>query len=292
MLSLAAFRYRGVLAPDGGPIESLEEGELSVLGKRYFQANARLKEGLVPRRKMQIYGTADGSGMHLSQMVARHMAVSEALERWAYHDTIHSAQSALYGFHEDSSSNGMAAFPGLSVKQARRSAQFEAFERFCILNWWECRVDGVVRHTEWPHITAISFAPHQGFISVILFMRSNAGFYVYGHAAAKTFEAACGRARTELMRNEWAIRSWSLTGNQTPPEDVFERRAWYFSTKEGHSIFQQRMGMHVGCSSPPFEIICDSEISGPWSRYTTVWRFLLRPPSGNFMKADDRYFFW
>ena len=40
MLSLAAFRYRNVLASAGGPIEKLEIADATVLGRRCFLANA------------------------------------------------------------------------------------------------------------------------------------------------------------------------------------------------------------------------------------------------------------
>ena len=116
MFSLAPLRYRAVLASDGGPVEFVEEGEATFFGTRYFQANARLKDGLVPRQAMQIYCNADGSGFHSSPMVARHIAISEALERWAYYETLNSNRRATFGFHLDPSSNGMAAYPGLFVR--------------------------------------------------------------------------------------------------------------------------------------------------------------------------------
>ena len=137
MLSLASLRYRSVLAADGGPVQSIEAGEFPVFGRRLFQANARLKQGLVPQRRLQIYSDADGTGTHASPMVARHIAVSEALERWAYHSTVRSERRADFGFDIDESSNGMAAFPGFSRAPARRGAVLEAVERFCLLNWWE-----------------------------------------------------------------------------------------------------------------------------------------------------------
>ena len=150
MFSLAAIRYRSVLAADGGPVECIEEGELTVFGKKLRQANARLSKNLVPRHEMQIFSNADGTGMHPSPMIARHMAVSEALERWAYHDSMRSSKRALFSFDVDGSSNGMAAFPGLFVQMARRRAFFEAAERFCLLNWWERRLDGEICDTRWP----------------------------------------------------------------------------------------------------------------------------------------------
>lgn len=293
MFSLAAIRYRSVLAAHGGPVECIEEGELTVFGKKLRQANARLKQNLVPRREMQIFSDADGTGMHPSPMIARHMAVSEALERWAYHDIMRSSNRAQFSFDVDGSSNGMAAFPGLFVRMARRRAYFEATERFCLLNWWERRLDGEFRDTRWPGVRAISFTSPMGGIAVILFMRSDWGFYVYGHAAGETFEDACEHAVIELVRHESVIRCWMVAGNSAPAGDPFERRAWFFSTDEGHELFNERLSSRADNSQPPAVILCDSEIRGPWSVYATVWRVLFCPPSKRFMEKDnDRYFYW
>lgn len=293
MFSLAAIRYRSVLAADGGPVECIEEGELTVFGKKLRQANARLSKNLVPRHEMQIFSNADGTGMHPSPMIARHMAVSEALERWAYHDSMRSSKRALFSFDVDGSSNGMAAFPGLFVQMARRRAFFEAAERFCLLNWWERRLDGEICDTRWPGVRAIAFKSPIGGTAVILFMRSDWGFYAYGHAAGSSFEKACEHAVIELVRHESVIRCWMLAGNSIPAGNPFERRAWFFSTDEGHKLFKERLCSRADCLKPAAEILCDSEIPGPWSTYATIWRFLFRPPSSRFMEKDnDRYFFW
>jgi hypothetical protein len=292
VFSLAAVRYRSVLAAEGGPVECIEEGELEVYGRRYFQANVRLKESLVPRRPMQVYGDADGTGLADSPMVARHIAISEALERWAYYVTSRSAQKTAFGFHLDRSSSGMAAFPGFSRSPARRAARFEAIERYCLLNWWERRLDGKPTRTIWPGVTAISFDAVEGGNAVILFKRSEWGFFSYGHAAAKSFDRACEHALTELVRHEWAIRGWALTNSGLPPDHPFERRAWFFSTEEGHDFFSRRLETPVACLPPKTEVVCDSEIRGPWSDYATVWRFLFRPPSERFITDEHNYFFW
>jgi hypothetical protein len=292
VFSVAAIRYRAVLAADGGPIQSIEEGEISIAGDNYSQANATLRDDLIGRRHLQIYSNADGSGLHSSSMVARYIAISEALERWAYHETLGSFRCRTFGFHIDPSSNGMAAYPGISTAPARRRARFEAIERFCLLNWWERRLEGELRDTPWPGVTAISFSLPIGGIAVILFMRSAWGFFSYGHAAANSYLDACKRARLELARHEWAIRSWILAGKCKPLEDLFERRAWFFSTDEGYVVFRERLKARAETLIPLTEVICDSEILGPWSTYTTVWRYLLRPPSERFLGCDDRYFFW
>ena len=143
MFSIAAFRYRNVLASvDGGPVESIESGTLPVCGRPMVQANARLSRGLARTASPTLYGDADGTGTHRVASVARHMAVSAALERWAFHSTVNSGHAADFGFDIDPSSNGMSAFPGLVGRNARRSAMLAAVERYSLSAWWEGRDAG------------------------------------------------------------------------------------------------------------------------------------------------------
>jgi ribosomal protein S12 methylthiotransferase accessory factor YcaO len=292
VFSVAPIRYRSVLSLDGGPIESIEEGQLDVFGKTFFQANARLRSDVVLRIKRQLYSDADGTGMHPYASVARHKAVSEALERWAYSVTLDSAGRNLYGFQIDASSTGMAAFPGISANGARNAARYEASERYCLLHWWEGKIDGVLRSTKWPSVSALTFVSPIGGIAVVLFKQSELGFYAYGHAAGPTFAEACDHAVIEMARHEWTIRSWIFSGDESPLTNEFERRSWFFSTPEGKAIFDARLKRKCDGSTREPEVICDSEIRGAWSRYATVWRYLFRPPSDNFMGRDDRYFYW
>ena len=63
MLSLAAFRYRNVLAAAGGPVERLEMSDTWVVGQRQFLANAYLKKDLARNKEGgSLYSQAHGSG--------------------------------------------------------------------------------------------------------------------------------------------------------------------------------------------------------------------------------------
>jgi ribosomal protein S12 methylthiotransferase accessory factor YcaO len=122
-----------------------------------YQANALLCGSIVPERKATaLFAIADGSGTHTSASVARHIAVSEALERWAITSISQSARRSSYGFDLDLTSNGMAAFPGLIAKQARRFARLEAVERHCLFGWWEGLYRGIFRMIRWDEIHADS----------------------------------------------------------------------------------------------------------------------------------------
>ena len=123
MLSLAGLRYRNVLAVFGGPVARIETGHFPVRGRCVILANATLVPGLVRKAPLSLFSAADGTGTHPVAAVARHKAISEAMERWAFHALVRSENAADFGFDIDPSSTGMSAFPGILRRQARRSAR-------------------------------------------------------------------------------------------------------------------------------------------------------------------------
>lgn len=294
-LSVASFRYRNVLKEHGGPIESIEIGTTEVGGMSMYQANALLCGNIVPKRKATaLFAIADGSGTHTSVSVARHIAVSEALERWAMISVSQTAQRASYGFDLDPTSNGMAAFPGLMAKQARRFAWLEAVERHCLFGWWEGLYRGIFRTTRWDEIHAIQIEGPFAEQAVVLYGPTQDGNrYIYGHAAGADFEEAVLRAIIELKRHEAALTHYS----GRDPTRRLERRALYFSRPEGFAEFWQRvkddsLNLSPGVRPAPPRVVYDGEIPGPWSKYTHVWRVAFRPISSRFLEDGDRYFFW
>ncbi len=296
MVSLAALRYRNILAAEGGPVASVETGPFPVRGKRMFLANARLTPGLSrPPGAMAMYSSADGSGMAPVPSVARHKAISEALERWAFHATVRSERAAEFGFDVDPSSTGMAAFPGILRRSVRRSAVLEGIERYCLMAWWEGFARGRPFQTDWPGVSAVAIDGPFGGITVVAYARTEWGGWVYGHAAEESFGAACERAVMELARHEWILRSrWLATfaGATKAPTNIFERRCLFFASAEGHAAFEERLAESLECGPlPTADVICDAEIPGPWSEFATVWRFALRPPSDGYMRGGERYFF-
>lgn len=294
MLSLAGIRYRSVLAEHGGPVSQIEAGYLPVRGRRVVLANARLIPDLVHKGPLSLYSDADGTGTHPVASVARHKAVSEAIERWACDATARSERAAEFGFAVDPSSNGMAAFPGLLPRQARRAAVMEAIERFCLIAWWERRLEGRLFQTDWPGVSAVAIDGPFGGITVVAYARTEWGGFVYGHAAEESFSGACERAVMELARHEWILRARWLArfgGEASEPSNLFERRCLYFATADGFEQFRSRLGAPVTGEPPAVDVVCDRAIPGPWTQYATVWRFALRPPSDGYLHGGDRYFF-
>lgn len=297
MLSLAAYKYRSVLQTDGGPVSRVSIRDFVVFGRKMYQSNAWLADEFMPRRRtFKLYSDADGTGVAISPMIARHMAISEAMERWAYHTKVRSSDRELYGFDLDESSNGMAAYPGLFHNQARKRAMLEAIERASLIAWWEGLHDGELRATEWPDITALVLPSPTGCgITVVAFRATSSGRYSYGHGAALNYFGACERAVMELARHEYVVGLHRIARGVSlhePPTDLFERRALFFSTEEGHALFQERLQRKSSGRSHRVKIVCDTEIDGPWSDYACVWRVLLDPPSRTFLADTERYFFW
>lgn len=294
MLSLAGLRYRNVLAEHGGPVADVDAGHFPVRGRQMILANARLVPGLIRKGPLQLFGDADGSGTDRVPALARHKAVSEAMERWAYHTLVHSERAPEFAFDLDPSTCGMSAFPGLLARQARRSAVLEAVERFSLIAWWDGLIDAEPFETDWPGVSAVAIDGPFGGVTVVAFARSDWGGHVYGHAAEESLGAACERAVMELARHELVLRShWlkAIAGQSVEPTNIFERRCLFFGSEEGHESFQERLHRPAASGMPPAEIICDREVPGPWSEYATVWRFALRPPSDGYLRGGESYFF-
>jgi hypothetical protein len=291
MLNLAAVRYRDILSKNGGPIANIETSVFLAQGKTLFQSLAYLKPEYSRNRSHIVYCNADGTGTHSSPTIARFIAVSEALERWAFYETTGNCEAANYGFNIDPSSNGMAAFPGLFSIQARKRAVLEAAERFSVIAWWERKADGKLLPTKWKGVSAVSIqGPFQS-ITCIAFKELLNGNCAYGHAAAPTFSQACDRAVLEMSRHELVI-ALLANNRQEPSVDVLERRAVFFASPKGFARFKDRIVSATLVATPQIKVVCDKEIKGPWTKYATVWRVAIRQASDRFLSDDQEFFFW
>lgn len=295
-MNLAPFRYRNVLSRHGGPIRATECAMTTVMGQRVFQANAYLREGLrdVPPNNV-MFGNCDGSGTASRPMVARYKAISEALERWAHHVVQTSPERSRYGFDVDPSSNGMAAFPGLFGRQARRRAWGEAAERFAVIGWWSGAVDATPAESPWPDVQVWRLEnPVSGDVVVLLHATADDGLHAYGHGSGETHALACAQAAVELTRSQFVLRR-HLRRRQTDSAPVvrgmIERRCLHFSTPEGFAAVQERLAQRKWRSVKPVTVF-DGEIVGPWTDYTCVWRVVLEPPTAEFLDPTKQFFYW
>lgn len=299
MFSLAAHRYRNVLAEAGGPVARLQVANVTVLGRREFLATAFLRPGLAGNLLgNEVFSNADGGGTAPSPMVARFMAISEAMERWAHWQLHLGAERARYGFDVDPSSNGLAAFPGLFRRQARPGALMEASERFNLLHWWEGRLPAAESTTRWPGVRVATICSEAPGVTVILFRPVAGGFTAYGHGAAMDFAGACRKAAVEMERHSLLIarfaraHSGRLTGELPADAHPIERRALFFATEAGHELFLERLRSVPRRRAASPKLVFDGGLPGPWSRYADVWRVVYEPPSERFLGHEENYFLW
>lgn len=297
MINLAPFNYRKALEEDGGPIQKISVGRTRLWdGTPCYSAAAELVSHLrpSPSRTLEIYDDADGGGTSRSRNLACFVAVSEALERWAYYAASTGPSRAALGFDVDDSTTGMAAFPSLTASRARKNAYQEAAERWSILEWWRGSLKGRLLPDRGDSLNSIEILnPFPGSKVVVIWAEvpEFAGT-AFGFAAAKTCGEAVERAIVELTRNCNALSRFYARSGRTPSSvdvgavaDPLEKRLIHFSTPKGLSTFLARIAASFAAPSdcPLPEKIVDHEVSGPWSQYARVWRVLYRHELG----ADD-----
>jgi hypothetical protein len=293
MVSLAALRYCDVFADSGGPIASIVTGEIPVFGKSYWQANAFLRPEIsVGKPAYAIYGQADGTGSDLSSSVACHMAISEALERWAFLAVHECPRACDYGFGVDRSSNGMAAFPGIFRRQAQTLARMEALERYAVVSWWDGRLPAEKTGSPYPGVDLIRIHHNAGAGEVVILVRRTRAGYAYGHAAGNTIGDAVRKAAIEVARAEYVLTAHRAKGAIVKPADFFERRVLWFAGEIGAEAFQRRVHSRPTKSVKAWRPVFDGEIPGPWSRWSTVWRCCLTMPTDEFLEPESNFFFW
>lgn len=293
MVSLAAIRYSDVFVQDGGPIAAVLTGDLPVFGRAYRQANAFLRpEIAVGKAGPVVFGQADGTGIDLDPSVACHMAVSDALERWAFLAIQDSVDADRFGFCAERSSSGMAAFPGLSRKPAQQRAFLDAIEHYALVSWWDGRLPAETGHMPMPGVQMVRIHHDAGDAEVVVLShRSRAGHF-YGHAVGRNLSEAVERAAVSLARSEAALVAHRARGALGAPADFRERRALFFSTPEGAECFERRLRTAPDKPAPEWRVAFNGELPGPWSRWATVWRCAAPMPTDAHLDPAAEFFFW
>lgn len=288
-----AHPYPGVLAAQGGPVVAFEHARLEVLRRSLHHVNVRLADGLIPRASDALFADTAGSGTHVLRLTAEAIAISEAMERWAYFETRDSSRAREYAFDVDPTSNGFAAYPGANVVAARCAALREAVERFSLLSWWEGEAEARPVDSEWPELETFAIEGPMGGVTVLAVSQPGAGGRAYGHAAAPTFREAFERAAREVARNRIVLAEFARVGRIVPaaPGRV-ERRMLYFASDAGYAHVQAQVAASAGRRMRMPVLACDSELTGPWSRHATVWRSVFLPPGKRFLEAGDDYFYF
>lgn len=293
MVSLAAIRYSDVFVQDGGPIHALFTGDLQVFGRAFRQANAFLRpEIAIGKGGPMVFGQADGTGVDQDPSVACHIAVSEALERWAFLALQDAAGDGAYGFDVDRTSSGMAAFPGISKKSAQQRALLDAIERHTVVAWWDGRLPGETGHTPLPGVQMVRIHHDAGNAEVVVLARSSRAGHFYGHAVGRTLSEAVDRAAVNLARSEATLVTHRARGALGAAADFRERRALFFSTPAGAEAFERRLQTPPDKPAPEWRVAFNGEIPGPWARWATVWRCAVQMPTDAHLDPTADFFFW
>ncbi len=293
---LGSWYYRDVCADDG-PIAKISVRQLDgVDPNQKWEAMAYLKEGHIQRGRhleFKIYGLCDGGGTSASRATACHIAVSEALERWAW--AASSREPSLRstaGLDLDPSTNGWAAYPGPFSNFARQRAYLEAVERWSLVAWW----NGQIGHEPLPNRDGAIrlLLPMPDAAVVILTQKIPRVGYTYGFAGGSDISAAHQRAYVELLRNIHVLTKWAeknaIKGTAELPTTLHERRLLYFSGDEGHARFVERLGQRRPSLQISPEVLVDRRISGCWDKYCRVWRVLFKS-AFNHTTAIDQFLF-
>jgi len=301
-LNVAAFKYQNVMVSDGGPIEKIEVTKVGEGSEACYFANAYISEQIIKRpvRTSKIYCHSDGHGVHAIETIARFMAISEAMERWAFQVYAGSEMHNLYGFDVDGSTNGMAAFPGMLRAKARERARIEALERYALLNWWEGHLEHRVHVVgEDRSMRAVEILVPDTTDSVVVLFEDDrvTGTRHYGYGAGKNLTVAIERAKTELMGHRLVAHAFC---ERYPDPELGmlaikshqERRAIFFALEEGQSLFDERLSLKAWAPYNERKVVFNDEIPGEWDKYATVWRCLYEPPSDEFTSNRSDYFFW
>lgn len=301
MLTLAPVRYARILRAAGGPVGLIALGRLRIGGVECYRAGAQLSDrGSLPIGERALFGPIDGSGTDRSPLLARYKAISEALERWAYHECHGSGRGDACGLHLDPTSSGMAAFPGLWKGQARRQARREAVERWCLVEWWAGLLEHRPLTVPYPGLSGIEIDnPIGRDRMVIIWGKLANGRVAYGYSAARSLREATWKALVEQTSCAEVLAELAderAERDPAPWEDLkneLERRVLYYSSTVGHRRFRERLDKPVSTArnqapSPVF----DTEVPGPWSRYATVWRVLYPTRRRDHHDPESLTFFW
>lgn len=293
MVSFATLRFSDVFGDCGGPIERVESGALPVFGKPHHQVSAFLRRELAASGARAAPGLrADGTAADLSAVAACHMAISEALERWAFLAVSDGPLSRRYGFIEDGSEGGMAALPGLFRQPVRRLARLKALERHALVSWWDGRLPASRVVSPYDGAEAVRIHHDAGSGEVALLHRRTRAGVAYGHAAAASLAEALRKAAIELARAEAALAVHRAKGVLAAPADFLERRALYFAGEVGSEVFARRLATRPDKPPARWREIFDGEIPGPWSRWAAVWRCCVEMPTEEYLVPEADFFFW
>jgi hypothetical protein len=231
----------------------------------------------------------------VSKSVAVHKAISEALERWAFYALV---DGDSCGFDLNKSTAGIAAWPGISKRGARRNALLEAVERWSLIEFWGAnlatrQIEGLLPD----RVFGIEIVhPFAGIHTVVLRAEGVKSAVAYGFGAGYSLPKAVASALKELDRNLRVLKRYSESNGASDAElNLSERRLLYFSNNVGANHFDKVAAASLTMIIPEASenipsLIVDQELVGPWSKYARVWRCLFENRNVHWRSKDEDFF--
>lgn len=277
MVNFASWYYRDFLLENSHSIFekiSIYRTKL-VTGEEKWEAVTKLKSSYLPTWIIpsSIYSQNEGSGTSDFKNVAIHKAISEGLERWAFYSTVE-CLNPEYCFDVNPSTTGMAAFPERFTKQSRCNAIFEATERWALHEFWRSKLPIVEHPSKLINVKHFEIVTGLKGVSVSLLYFQMAERSVFGFACDKDLINSFQHAVIELSRNISVFEKLKNDSSLNSFTEVYDRRMYFFSTREGLSLFNEKILASPNSVLVNPKLICDIEIKGPWSKYAKIWRYL------------------
>lgn len=292
MINLAPWYYRKLLA-DNEILNNPEFFQVKLLNDNVqYEAVISLKDSLRPSwlSFSEIYRNCDGSGTDHYKNIAVYKAISEALERYAFYETI-DTNDKEFCFDINPTTTGMAAFPHFSFKHARNNAKAEAVERWAIHEFNRMNLPVIEHQNGINKLKHYEIKTPYKDIAVSLIAYEHSNFYAYGFAGGQHLDHSFQKALIELDRNIRVLEKYlSKEKKHQELKAAVDKTLSYFSTREGNEKFEfliKNAPRNLKKTTP--KILCDKEIRGKWSDYTVVWRFLIE--DSYFECSEDPTFF-
>lgn len=276
-LNLAPWFYRNLL--DGK--ELIEKPVFykvtDILENSYYESNVWLKKPLGNEDCSLLYNDCDGSGADKNKNIAVYKAISEALERFAFHETFYN-QNQEFSFDVNPTTTGMSAYPYINYSKARLNSIFEAIERWAIhqLNYRKIPVVKLENpNKDIQHYELITPFREKAKVSLVIFKKND--FYNYGFAASDSVENSFKKSLVELNRNlKILLKNDNYKLDYQQLDNSTDKSLIFFSGNEGFNIVDEliRSAPRRIIDENP-RVICDKPIVGEWTKYTKVWRYLL-----------------
>lgn len=274
-MNLAPFYYRNLIENKQIISDVIFYNVTLLDGKKLIEASTTLNQKLRPSyiSVSEIYSKSDGGGTSKNKNVAIYKSLSEALERWAFYDKVDSDESHKYAFDINPSTCGMAAFPSLTSARAKENAMMEAVERFAIHQFNFMKLPIVKHHCEVSKLSHYEIITPFDNLHVSLLMYDNAGQFLYSFACRKHLNESFEHALVELARNMRVTKK--IFNKKIELTGISDKRLQFYSSDEGKDKFESLLGNAPRNISVKATLICNTEITGPWSKYTKVWRTLF-----------------